>query len=110
MYKHHISNEEIKIRIRQAIGLYEDLLIKVKRRKWKWYGHTTRSSGLAETVLQGTVPGERKRQKKRWEDSITEWTGLKMTTALRKTKDRRERREPVTGILSGAPTVIKTTG
>ena len=27
----------------------------VKRRKLGWYGHVTRSSGLAKTVLQGTV-------------------------------------------------------
>ena len=36
----------------------------------KWFGHVSRSSGLAKTILQGTVKGKRKRgrQKKRWED------------------------------------------
>ena len=38
-------------------------------------GHVSRSSGLAKTILQGTVKGVR-RQKKRWEDSIGKWTGL----------------------------------
>ena len=31
----------------------------VKRRKLQWYGHVSRSSGLAKTILQGTVKGEK---------------------------------------------------
>ena len=46
-YRDHITNEEVKARIGNAIGPYEDLLTTVKRRKLKWYGHVTRSSGLA---------------------------------------------------------------
>ena len=44
----------------------------VKRRKLQWYGHVSRSSGLAKTILQGTAEGERRqgRQRKRWEDNI----------------------------------------
>ena len=36
------------------------------------------SSGLAKTILQGTVKGRRRQveQRKRWEDNIKEWTGL----------------------------------
>ena len=44
----------------QAIGPHEDLLMIVKRRKLQWYGHVSRSSGLAKTILQGTVKGRRK--------------------------------------------------
>ena len=38
----------------------------------QWYGHVSRSSGLAKTILQGTVKGGRRqgRQRKRWEESI----------------------------------------
>ena len=77
-YRDHIANEEVKARIGNTIGPYEDLLTSVKRRKLKWYGHVTRSSGLAKTILQGTVQGGRRRsrQRKRWEDNIKEWTGL----------------------------------
>ena len=32
----------------------------VKRRKLQWYGHYSRSSGLAKTILQGTVEREEK--------------------------------------------------
>ena len=71
-YRDHITNEEVKARIGNAIGPYEDLLTTVKRRKL-WNGHVTRSSGLV-TILQGTVQGGRRRgrQRKRWEDNIKE--------------------------------------
>ena len=58
-YRDHITN--VKAAIGNAIGSYEDLLISVKKRKMKWYGHVKRSSGLAKTILQGTVQGERRR-------------------------------------------------
>ena len=44
----------------QAIGPHEDLLKIVKRHKLQWYGHVSRSSGLAKTILQGTVKGGRR--------------------------------------------------
>ena len=89
-YKDHITNEEVINRIKQAIGPYEDPLTTIKRRKLKWFGHVTRGNGLVKTVLQGTVRGQRKRgrERKRWEDNITEWTGLKMGEAIRHAEDR----------------------
>ena len=77
-YKDHVTNDKVHAKIQQAIGPHEDLLTIVKRRKLQWYGHVSRSSGLAKTILQGTVKeGRRKgRQRKRWEDNIREWTGL----------------------------------
>ena len=50
------------------------LLTIVKRRKLRWYGHVSRSSGLAKTILHGTVNGGKRqgRQRKRWEDNIRE--------------------------------------
>ena len=75
--KDHVTNEEVRAMIQQAIGPHEDLLTIVKSRKLQWYGHVSRSSGLAKTILQGTVKGgiRQGRQKKRWED-IREWTAL----------------------------------
>ena len=57
----------------------------------------TRSSGLAKTILQGTVQGGRRRgrQRKRWEDNIKEWTGLEWNTILRKAENREEWRKLV---------------
>ena len=96
-YRDHVTNEKVGNRIRQAIGPYEDLLTTVKKRKPRWYGHKTRSTGLAKMILQDTVQGGRRRgrQKKRWEDNITEWTGLKLGEALRKAENREEWRTVV---------------
>ena len=89
-YRDHDTNEEVRNRIRQAIGPYEDLLTTVKKRKLRWYGHITISTGLAKMILQGTVQGGRRkgRQKKRWKDNKLEWTGLKLVEALRKVENR----------------------
>ena len=57
-YKDHVTNEEVSAKIHQAIGPHKDLLTIVKRRKLQWYGLVSRSSGLAKTILQGTVKGE----------------------------------------------------
>ena len=59
-YKDHITKEEVRSKIQQAIGPHEDLLAMAKRRKLQWYGHVSRSSGLAKTILQGTVNGRKK--------------------------------------------------
>ena len=58
-YKNHVTNEEVRAKIQQAIGSHEDILTIVKRRKLQWYGHVSRSSGLTETTLQGTAKGGR---------------------------------------------------
>ena len=64
---------------------HEDLLTTVKRRKLQWYGHVSRSSALAKTILQGTVKGGRRqgRQRKRMEDNIRERTGLEFAKSQR---------------------------
>ena len=82
----------MKTRVGNAIEPYEDLLTSVKRCKLKWYGHVTRSSGLAKTILQGTAQGERlrDRQRKRWEDNIKEWTGLEWNILLQKAENHEE--------------------
>ena len=54
------------------------LLTTVGKRKLKWYGHVTRSDGLAKAILLGTIEGKRRRgrqKKKKWTDNIEEWTG-----------------------------------
>ena len=58
-YKDHVTNKEVCAKIQQAIGPHEDLLTIVKRCKLQWHGHVSCSSGLAKTILQGTVKGGR---------------------------------------------------
>ena len=73
-YKDHVTYEDVCAKILQAIGPHEDLLTIVKKCKLQWYGHVSRSSGLAETILEGTAKGGRRqgRQRKIGEDNIRE--------------------------------------
>ena len=89
-YKGHVTNKEVHAKIQQTIGPYEDLQTIVKRRKLQWYGHAPSSSGLAKTILQGTVKGGRRRgrQKKKWEDILREWTGLEFAKLQRAVENR----------------------
>ena len=59
-YKDHVTNKEVHAKIQQAIGPHKDLLTIIKRCKLHWYGHVSCSSGLAKTILQGTVTGGRR--------------------------------------------------
>ena len=96
-YKDRVTNEEVRAKIQQAIGPHEDPLTIVKRRKLKWCGHVSRSSGLAKTILQGTVKGGRRqgRQKKRWEHNIREWTSLEFAKSQRTVENRGKWRKVV---------------
>ena len=70
-YKDHVTNEEVRAKIQQAIGPHEDLLTIAKRRKLQWYCHVSHSSDLAQTILQDTVKGE--------EDKVDRGRGGKTT-------------------------------
>ena len=89
-YQDHITNEEIRRKIQAAIGEHNELLPLVKKQKLRRFGHVLRSSGLAKTILQGTVKGKRRRdrQQKRWEDDIKEWTGMDFASSTRAADDR----------------------
>ena len=91
-----VTNEEVHAKIQQAAGPHDDLLTTVKRRKLQWYGHVSHTSGLAKTILQGTVKGRRQgRQRKRWEDNIREWTGLEFGKSQRGVANLGKRRKLV---------------
>ena len=80
----------------------------VKRCKLQWYGHVSRSSGLAKNILQGTVKGGRRqgRQRKRWEDNIREWTGLEFAKSSEGSGEQGKMEETGCEIICGAPTTL----
>ena len=96
-HKDHVTNKEVRAKIQRAVGPHEDLLTIVKRLKLQRYGHVSRSSGLAKTILQGTVKGGRRqgRQRKRWEDNIGEWTGMEFCKSQRAVENREKWRKLV---------------
>ena len=67
----HVTNKEVRAKIQQTTGPHEDLLTIVKRRKLQWYGHVSRSSGLAKIILQGTVGKENKADRRRGEKTTS---------------------------------------
>ena len=111
-YKDHVTNEEVRAKIQQAIGPHEDFLTFIKRRKLQWYCHVSRSSGLAQTILQGKVKGVKRhgRQRERWKDNIGEWTGLEFAKSQRAVENREKWRNLVCEIICGAPTTLAVKG
>ena len=48
-FKDHVANKEVRRKIQAAIREYDELLTLVKKRKLRWFGHVSRSSGLAQS-------------------------------------------------------------
>ena len=68
------------------------------------------SSGLAKTILQGTVQGKRRKGKqKRREDNIKEWTGMDFASSTRAAGDRTMWKGIVV-VICGAQTTQKVMG
>ena len=103
-YKDRVTTEEVCAKIQQAIQPHGDLAI-VKRHKLQWCGHVSCSSGLAKTILQGTVKGGRRQgsERKRWEDNIKEWTGLEFAKSQRAVENRKKMEETSCEAICGAP-------
>ena len=108
-YKDHVTNDEVRAKIQQAIGPHEDLLTIVKRCKLQWYGHVSSSSGLAKTILQSTVKEGRRQggQKKRWVDNIRKWTGLEFAKSQRAVENRGKMERAGCEIICGAPMTLR---
>ena len=111
-YKDHVTNEEVRAKIQQAIWPHEDLLTIVKRRKLQWHGHVFRSLGLAKAILQGTVKGGKRqgRQRARWEDNIREWAGLEFGKSQRASGEQGKIEKTGCKIICGAPTTLAVKG
>ena len=102
--RYYASHEKTMLPTRKSVSRSsrqsdhtKDLLTILKRRKLQWYGHVSCSTGLAKTILQGTVKGGKRqgRWRKRWEDNIREWTGLEFTKSQRAAENREKWRKLV---------------
>ena len=83
----------------EEAGVERSLLKTVKERKLGYFGHIMRREGicLEKVIMQGTMPGNRKRGRPRtnWLGNIKDWTGLTMEELIRLTEDRRRWRNIV---------------
>ena len=107
-YKDHVTNEEVRAKMQREIEPHEDLLTIVKRRKLQWYGHVSRSSGLAKTILQSTVKGGRRQGRQR---KTTSGNGQAWSSPSPRGQWRRRKMEK-TGCenICGAPTILEVQG
>ena len=96
-----------------AVGPHEDLLTIVKRRKLQWYGHVSRSSGLAKCILQGTVKGGGGGKTRQTEEEEGRHQGMDRP-GVRQVPEGSGEQEKVeeTGckIICGAPTTLAVKG
>ena len=74
-YKVHVTNKEVRSRIQNAIGVHDDLLIILKKRKLRWYGHISRSSGMTKTILQATGDEQEGEEDRRRDGKVTSTNG-----------------------------------
>ena len=56
-----LYKDDVAERSKQSLEKNNELLTLVKKRNLRWSGHISRSSGLAKTILQGTVQGKRRK-------------------------------------------------
>ena len=110
-YRDHVTNDEVHAKIQQAIGPHKNPTM-VKRHKLQWYGHVSRSSGLAKTILHGTVGGGRRqgRQRTGWEDKIREWTDLEFAKSQRAVEKGKNGENWLSNHLWCAPTTLAVKG
>ena len=110
--KDHVTDEEVPAKIQRAIRRHEDLLKIVKRRKLQWHGHISRSSGLAKTILRGTVKGGRRHADRGRGGKTTSGNGQAWSTACPRGQWRTGKKWKKTGckIICVAPTTLAVNG
>ena len=76
--------------------------VTVEAKKLAYYGHTMRKQGscLEKEIMQGTMPGARRRGRPRtaWMANIKTWTGLSMEESISMKEDRDKWRKYVHGV------------
>ena len=97
--------------IQQIIGPHEDHQTIVKRHRLQWYGHVSRSSGLAKTIWRAQWKGEenkadRKTGGKTIPGNGQAWSSPSPRGQRRTEKEKKKMEETGCEIICGAPTTI----
>ena len=106
-FRDRITNEDVRNRVRAAIGPHDDLLSIVKTRKLRWYGHVTRATGFANTIMQGhSTRREETRQTKKKKMLARQHQGMDGAASRQdpETSRRQRRLEKDHQNICGAPT------
>ena len=108
-YKDHVTNDKVCAKIQQASGPHEDLLTMVKRHTLQWYGHVSGSSGLAKTILQGTVKGEEDKTGRGRGGKTTSGNGQAWSSEV-SSGEQAKMEKTGCKIICGAPTTLAVKG
>ena len=83
-YKDHVTYGEVCIKIKAAIGEYDELLTLVNKQKLRWFSNVSMSSGLVKTIgTEHSNREEKKRQPEEVGNNIKEWTGMDLASSTR---------------------------
>ena len=85
-YKDHVTNEEVRAKIQQAIGPHEDLLTIVKRPKLQWCGHVSRYQVWSKPSCKAQRKGEEDKADKGRGEKTTSGNGQAWSSASPKGK------------------------
>ena len=96
-YKDRITNE----RIFELVNETPHLLLWVKERKLRYFGHLIRGSGKQRSLLEGKINGTRRRgrQKNTWVKDICSWTKKSYSECVRVAHNRNGWRSMVADLL-----------
>ena len=83
-YKDHATSVKVRRKIQAASDDFDKLMTLVKKRKLRWFAHVSMSSGLAKTILQGTLKDKRRGiQKRRWGDNLKVEEACTLASSIR---------------------------
>ena len=97
-WKEKKTNEWVLAEVNRINGRkLESFVEMVKKRKFKFFGHTMRADGLTRAVIEGGMEGrrERGRPQRSWMNNLKEWSGKSGAELGMMTRDRRRWRVEV---------------
>ena len=86
--------------IRQELNIVEEWLLKtIKKRKMKYFGHIKRHQGMEKTIMEGYMPGRRKRgrPRRRWVQDVMDDLQMSASDAGQLARERDVFRRAVLG-------------
>ena len=59
-YRDKITTIEVRSRVVKEIVKHSEFLAMVIVKKFRWFGHVSRSNSMYNTILQGSIEGKRR--------------------------------------------------
>ena len=96
-YKDRVTNASIFEKMNEK----PSLLISIKERKLKYFGHIIRASGKQRSLLEGKIEGKKRRgcQRNNWVMNICSWSHMTYADCVRVAMSREEWRAMIADLL-----------